>query len=207
MEKIMIKAEERAEHGTAAVRRLRRTGKIPASVMKMNKGGTQLIALDAHEFMMAMRGRSGKQLLVALDMNGSTTHALLREMQNDVLAGTPIHVDFSEVSLTQKVRVTVPLYLTGEATGVKLGGGVLEQVLRTVDVECLPDDIEEKFDVDVTSLGLDQTLFVKDLQLGDKFTLVTRSEYAVATVKAPQGGVEAAKGPEAGKKDADKKAK
>ena len=103
----MIKAEERAEHGTAAVRRLRRTGKIPASVMKMNKGGTQLIALDAHEFMMAMRGRSGKQLLVALDMNGSTMHALLREMQNDVLAGTPIHVDFSEVSLTQKVRVTV----------------------------------------------------------------------------------------------------
>ena len=133
MEKIMIKAEARAEHGTAAVRRLRRTGKIPASVMKMNKGGTQLIALDAHEFMMAMRGRSGKQLLVALDMNGSTTHALLREMQNDVLAGTPIHVDFSEVSLTQKVRVTVPLYLTGEATGVKLGGGVLEQVLLAVE--------------------------------------------------------------------------
>ncbi len=223
MEKIMIKAEDRAEHGTAAVRRLRRTGKIPASVMKMNKGGTQLIALDAHEFMMAMRGfmmamrgRSGKQLLVALDMNGSTMHALLREMQNDVLAGTPIHVDFSEVSLTQKVRVTVPLYLTGEATGVKLGGGVLEQVLRTVDVECLPDDIEEKFDVDVTSLGLDQTLFVKDLQLGDKFTLVTRGEYAVATVKAPEGAdtpaaaaaAAAEKSPEVikkGKEDADAK--
>ena len=195
----MIKAEARAEHGTAAVRRLRRTGKIPASVMKMNKGGTQLIALDAHEFMMAMRGRSGKQLLVALDMNGSTMHALLREMQNDVLAGTPIHVDFSEVSLTQKVRVTVPLYLTGEATGVKLGGGVLEQVLRTVDVECLPDD-----------------LFVKDLQLGDKFTLVTRGEYAVATVKAPEGAdtpaaaaaAAAEKSPEVikkGKEDADAK--
>ena len=210
----MIKAEARAEHGTAAVRRLRRTGKIPASVMKMNKGGTQLIALDAHEFMMAMRGRSGKQLLVALDMNGSTTHALLREMQNDVLAGTPIHVDFSEVSLTQKVRVTVPLYLTGE---VKLGGGVLEQVLRTVDVECLPDDIEEKFDVDVTALGLDQTLFVKDLKLGDKFTLVTRGEYAVATVKAPEGAdtpaaaaqaAAAEKSPEVikkGKEDADAK--
>ena len=217
MEKIMIKAEARAEHGTAAVRRLRRTGKIPASVMKMNKGGTQLIALDAHEFMMAMRGRSGKQLLVALDMNGSTMHALLREMQNDVLAGTPIHVDFSEVSLTQKVRVTVPLYLTGEATGVKLGGGVLEQVLRTVDVECLPDDIEEKFDVDVTALGLDQTLFVKDLKLGDKFTLVTRGEYAVATVKAPEGAdtpaaaaqaAAAEKSPEVikkGKEDADAK--
>ena len=188
----MIKAEERAEHGTAAVRRLRRTGKIPASVMKMNKGGTQLISLDAHEFMMAMRGRSGKQLLVALDMNGSTTHALLREMQNDVLAGTPIHVDFSEVSLTQKVRVTVPLYLTGEATGVKLGGGVLEQVLRTVEVECLPTEIVEKVDVDVSGLGLDQTLFVRDLKLGDKLTVVTRGELAVAVVKAPDGADAAA---------------
>jgi large subunit ribosomal protein L25 len=111
----------------------------------------------------------------------------MREMQNDVLAGTPIHVDFSEVSLTQKVRVTVPIYLVGEATGVKIGGGVLEQVLRTVEVECLPTDIAERFDVDVTNLGLDQTLFVRDLALGDKFTLVTRGEYAVAVVKAPEG--------------------
>ena len=108
------------------------------------------------------------------------------------------------MSLTQKVRVTVPLYLTGEATGVKLGGGVLEQTLRAVDVECLPDDIEEKFNVDVSALGLDQTLFVKDLQLGDKFTLVTRGEYAVATVKAPQGGADAAKGQDAAKADGKK---
>ena len=153
----------------------------------MKKGGTELIKCPGHDFMMATRGRSGKQLLVTLDMDGREVPALLREMQNDVLSGMPIHVDFSEVSLTEKVRVTVPVYLVGEATGVKLGGGVLEQVLRTVDVECLPDDIEEKFDGDVTALGLDQTLFVKDLQLGDKFTLVTRGEYAVATVKAPEG--------------------
>lgn len=214
MEKIKITAEARAEQGTTAVRRLRKQGKIPAAVMKMGKGGTQLVTLNAHEFMMAMRGRSGKQLLVALDMGGTETHALLRELQNDVLAGTPIHVDFSEVSLTQKVRVTVPLRLIGEATGVKLGGGVLEQTLRTVDVECLPEDIEEKFDVDVTALGLDQTLFVKDLKLGDKFTLVTRGEYAVAVVKAPEGadaakpGADAEKSPEVikkGKDDADAK--
>ena len=83
--------------------------------------------------------------LVTLDVDGTEVPALLREMQNDVLAGTPIHVDFSEVSLTQKVRVTVPLYLVGEAVGVKIGGGVLEQVLRKVEVECLPTDIAEKF--------------------------------------------------------------
>jgi len=187
MDQIKIKAEERTVQGTGAVRRLRRTGKIPASVMKMNKGGTQLISLDAHEFMMGLRGHTSKQLLVTLDMNGTEVPALMREMQNDVVAGTPIHVDFSEVSLTQKVRVVVPIYLKGEAIGVKIGGGVLEQVLRSVEVECLPTDIAEKFDVDVSKLGLDQTLFVRDLQLGDKQTLVTRGELAVAVVKAPEG--------------------
>ncbi len=185
MDQIRIKAEPRTEQGTGAVRRLRRTGMIPGSVMKMKKGGTELIKLPAHDFMMAMRGRSGKQLLVTLDMNGTDMPALMREMQNDVLAGTPIHVDFSEVSLSEKVRVTVPVFLTGEPVGVKLGGGVLEQVLRTIDVECLPTDIAEKFEVDVSSLGLDQTMFVRDLKLGDKYTVVTRGEFALAVVKAP----------------------
>ena len=185
MDQIKIKAEARAEQGTGAVRRLRRAGMIPGSVMKMKKGGTELIKLPEHAFMMAMRGRTGKQVLVTLDLDGREVPALLREMQNDVLKGTPIHVDFSEVSLSEAVRVTVPVYLVGEATGVKLGGGVLEQVLRTIDIDVLPTDIPEKFDVDVTSLGLDQTLFVRDLKLGDKYTVVTRGELALAVVKAP----------------------
>lgn len=185
MDQIRIKAEARTEQGTGAVRRLRRTGMIPGSVMKMKKGGTELIKLPAHDFMMATRGHASKQLLVTLDLDGKEVPALMREMQNDVLAGTPIHVDFSEVSLTEKVRVTVPLYLVGEPVGVKLGGGVLEQTLRTVDVDCLPTDIAEKFEVDVSALGLDQTLFVRDLKLGEKQTIVTRGEVPVAVVKAP----------------------
>ena len=212
MDQIRIKAEARAEQGTAAVRRLRRAGMIPGSVMKMKKGGTELIKCPSHEFMMAMRGRTGKQLLVTLDMGGREIPALLRELQNDVLAGTPIHVDFSEVSLSEKVRVTVPLALGGEPVGVKIGGGVLEQVLRTVDVECLPMDIVEKFDVDVSSLGLDQTMFVRDLKLGDKFTVVTRGELAVAVVKAPDdapaaGGAAAAASAEAAAPEVIKKGK
>ena len=197
MDQIRIKAEARAERGTAAVRRLRRAGMIPGSVMKMKKGGTELIKCPGHDFMMAMRGRTGKQLLVTLDMGGTEIPALLRELQNDVLAGTPIHVDFSEVSLTEKVRVTVPMNLIGEPNGVKIGGGVLEQVLRTVDVECLPADIAEKFDIDVSALDLDQTLFVRDLSLGDKFTVVTRGELAVAVVKSPDDAPAATGAPQA----------
>ena len=211
MDQIKIKAEPRTEQGTGAVRRLRRTGMIPGSVMKMKKGGTELIKLPAHDFMMAMRGHASKQLLVTLDMNGTEVPALMREMQNDVLAGTPIHVDFSEVSLSEKVRVTVPLYLVGEAVGVKLGGGVLEQTLRSVDVECLPADIAEKFEVDVSKLNVDETLFVRDLQLGDKQTLVTRGEVPVAVVKAPDdvpaGGAAAAAAGEAAAPEVIKKGK
>ena len=185
MDQIKISAEARTEQGTGAVRRLRRAGMIPGSVMKMNKGGTELIKLPEHAFMMAMRGRTGKQVLVTLDMNGTEVPALLREMQNDVLKGTPIHVDFSEVSLTQKVRITVPLYLVGESKGVKIGGGVLEQTLRSIDIDVLPTDIPEKFDVDVSALDLDQTMFVRDLKLGDKYTVLTRGEVPLAVVKAP----------------------
>lgn len=198
MDPIKIKAAARTEQGTGAVRRLRRSGQIPGSVMKMKKGGTELIKLPEHDFMMAMRGRTGKQILVTLDMNGTEVPALLREMQNDVLKGTPIHVDFSEVSLSEKVRVTIPLYLVGEATGVKLGGGVLEQVLRTIDIDCLPTDIPEKLDIDVTALGLDQTMFVRDLKLGDKYTIVTSGELAVAVVKAPDDATGAAAASAAG---------
>ncbi len=216
MDQIKISASPRTEQGTGAVRRLRRAGMIPGSVMKMNKAGTELIKLPEHAFMLAMRGRTGKQVLVTLDMDGKEVPALLREMQNDVLKGTPIHVDFSEVSLTKKVRITVPLYLVGEAKGVKLGGGVLEQTLRTIDIDVLPTDIPEKFDVDVSGLDLDQTLFVRDLKLDDKYTVVTRGEFALAVVKAPDevpaagaaatATTEAAKAPEVIKKGKEEEA-
>jgi large subunit ribosomal protein L25 len=197
MEQIKFKASERVEVGSAAVRRLRRAGMLPGSVMRMNKGGTLLVKMDTHEFMMAVRGRSSKQMLVTLEMDGKDVPALMREKQNDVLSGMPIHVDFSEVSLTEKVRVVVPVVLTGEPVGVKIGGGVLAQVLRNVEVECLPTDIVEKFTVDISKIGLDETLFVRDLQLGDKYSLVTRGEYAVAVVKAPEGAAELSKAEQA----------
>mgnify|MGYP001229767543 CR=1 FL=1 len=186
MDQIKIKAEARTEQGSGAVRRLRRTGLIPGSVTRMKNGGTLLVKLSAHDFMLAMRGHTSKQLLVTLELNGSEVPALMREVQNDVIGGTPIHVDFGEVSLTQKVRVTVPLYLVGEPTGVKLEGGILEQVLRTLEVECLPTDIVEKFTADTSALKLNDSLFVRDLKLGDKYTLVTRPDVAVAVVTAPE---------------------
>ena len=213
MDQIKLMAEVRTEQGTGAVRRLRRAGMIPGAVMKMKKGGTDLIKLPAHAFMMAMRGRTGKQVLVSLDINGTQVPALLREMQNDVLKGTPIHVDFSEVSLSEQVRITVPLYLVGEPVGVKIGGGILAQALRTVDIDVLPGNIPEKIEIDVSTLNVDQTIFVRDIKLGEGATMVTRGEVPVAVVKAPDDAPAAAGGeanPEVikkGKEEAKKEAK
>ena len=205
MDQVKIKAEVRTEQGTGAVRRLRRQGLVPGAVLKMDQSGVELIKFSKHEFMMAMRGRTSKQLLVTLEMANGDVPALMREVQNDVIAGTPIHADFSEVSLTQKVRVVVPMSLKGEPKGVKIGGGILAQVLRSVEVECLPTDIVEKFDVDVTDLDLEQTLFVRDLKLGDKFTPVTRGELAVAVIKAPDDDGSAKGGDKAAESDKKKK--
>ena len=124
----------------------------------------------------------------------------------ETLAGQKNYAAAAEIADSinwRKVRNVNSLMLVGEAVGVKLGGGVLAQMLRTVDVECLPTDIAEKFEIDVSKMNVNETLFVRDLQLGDKQTLITRGEIPVAVVKGPDDAPAAAgeeKSPEVIKK-------
>ena len=184
-EQIRMKAELRAEQGSSAVGRLRRAGSVPAAVNRI-EGGTTLVKFDAHDFKAMLRHHASEQMLVTLELDGKDIPALMREVQYNVVTGAPIHVDFGEVSLTKKIRVSIPVHLLGEPEGVKVEGGILQQQIRTVDVDCLPMDIIEHFDVDISALKLDQTLFVRDLKLGDKYTLATGKDVAVATVAAPE---------------------
>jgi large subunit ribosomal protein L25 len=197
-EEIRMKAELRTEQGSCAAGRLRRAGTIPAAVNRI-EGGTTLVKFDAHTFIMMLRHHTSEHVLVTLELDGKDVPVLMREVQHDVMTGAPIHVDFGEISLTKKLRVAIPLHLLGEPEGVKVGGGVLQQQLRTIDVDCLPMDIVEQFEVDVSALALDQSLFVHDLALGDKYTIITGKDVAVATVAAPEAEavVEAAEGAEA----------
>jgi len=160
---------------------LRRAGLIPGAV-NLIEGGTTLVKFNAHKFIMAMRHHASEHVLVTLELEGKVVPALIREVQRDVLTGLPIHVDFGEISLTKKIRTTIPIHLIGEAEGVKMGGGVLEQTLRAVEVDCLPTDIVERFDVDVSAMKLAQTLFVRDLQLGDAYTVVSLKDLPVVSV-------------------------
>lgn len=180
---IKIKAELRREQGSGAVRRLRRQGVVPAVINRI-AGGCTMMQVNAHDFENMLRHHSSKQLLITLELDGQNVPALLREVQSDVLSGHPIHADFGEISLTRKLRVSIGLRLAGEPDGVKNEGGILEQTLRQVDVECLPADMVEFFTVDVSALKLGQSLAVSELNLGDKYTLLSHGDVSVATIVA-----------------------
>ena len=180
---IKIKADQRQEQGSGAVRRLRRKGLVPAAMNRI-AGGSTLMQLNAHEFENMLRHHSSNQLLVTIDLNGQDLPALLREIQTDVMTGHVIHADFGEISLTRKLRVSIGLRLVGEPEGVKNEGGILEQTSRQVEVECLPADMVEFFSVDVSQLKLGQSLAVRDLNLGDKYTLISHADVSVATIVA-----------------------
>ncbi len=180
-EEIKIKTERREEHGSGAARRLLRAGFVPAAINRI-EGGSVMVKLNAREFENMLRHHASNQLLVTLDLDGQPVPALLREVQTDVMDGHVIHADFGEISLTRKLRVSINLRLAGEPDGVKNEGGILEQTLRQIEVECLPADIIEVLTVDVSALKLGQAMAVRDLKLGPGYTLITHGEVSVATV-------------------------
>jgi large subunit ribosomal protein L25 len=180
---IMLKAEARTEQGSGAARRLRRAGFVPAAINSLD-GGTKLLKLNAHAFGSMLRHHTSDHLLINVELDGKVVPALLREVQHDVMDGSAVHADFGEVSLTKKIRINIGLRLVGEPEGVKTEGGILEQTLRQIEVECLPTDMVESFQVDVSALKLGQSLAVRDLKLGDLFTVITGKDVAVATVVA-----------------------
>ena len=184
-EQITLNAEPRTEQGSAAAGRLRRAGSLPAAVNRIG-GDTTLVKLNTHAFQLMLRHHTSKSMLVSLELDGASIPALMREIQYDVMTGKPIHVDFGEVSLSKKIRVSLPVHLTGEPEGVKVGGGILAQMLREVEVECLPTDIVEEFTVDISGIKLGQSLFVRDLNLSGAYTVMTGKEQVVATVSAPE---------------------
>jgi len=195
-EEIRMKAELRTEQGSCAAGRLRRAGTVPAAVNRI-EGGTTLVKFDAHAFNALLRHHASEHVLVTLELDGKDIPALMREIQHDVITGAPIHVDFGEVSLTKKIRVTIPVRLLGEPEGVKVGGGILQQSIRAIEVDCLPMDIVEHFDVDVSALKLDQSLFVRELKLDEKYVIITTKDIPVATVVAAAAEEAAAVTPEA----------
>jgi large subunit ribosomal protein L25 len=178
---IKVVANKRAKPGTAESRRLRIQGMVPA-VIYNDKAESSPIQVNGHDFTMLLRGHSNTSLLMTMDLDGAEKKVLVREVQRHPVSGNLVHVDFFEVSMTKKMRVDLPLVLMGEPQGVTIGGGVLQHLLRSVTVECLPGDLVEEITIDVSGMQIGQSLSAGDIVMNPNVTLITAKDVAVATV-------------------------
>jgi len=178
----VLKAEKREETGSAAARRLRRGGSIPAELY--NDQGNKSVQLNAHDFTLMLK-RHGEHQIMALEVDGkSAGHVLVKAVQHDPVHGNIIHADFVTVSMDKPVVVNLPVELVGEAAGVK-AGGILEQQLSELEVECLPGDMVDSIPVDVSSLEVGDHLCVSDLHVPAGLTVLADSDIVVASVALP----------------------
>ncbi|MBU1694724.1 MAG: 50S ribosomal protein L25 [Verrucomicrobia bacterium] len=187
MKTLKVSVQPRQARGSGQVGRLRREGLLPAVVYGAGKP-VRTVQLNLHDFEQALRGHAGEHLLMDLEIQGETTlKVLLKEVQHHPVSGRMTHADFNEVSMTEKIRVELPLRLVGEPVGVTQMGGILEHLIRQVAVECLPADIVEHVDMDVSALNIGDSLTVADIKLDPaRYAILTPMEVAVATVAAPR---------------------
>lgn len=195
MEKVIVKAEVRTATGKKCAKDLRNKGLIPGNVYK---GGKEAVSLQmsAKELDAALQTKAGENVLITLKITGSDKAVkdrtvLIKEIQREPIKFGILHVDFGEISLTDLLKIDVPLVAHGEPVGVKVDGGILEHVMREVHVECLPTDIPEKIVVDVSGLKIGDSIFVKNIVAPEGVKITNDPELIVMIVKAPK--VEAVK--------------
>lgn len=189
-----LTATSRATDGTKGqVNRVRTSGEIPVVLYGEGKGAVSL-KVNEKEFMHVVHGRGGEHAIVQLDVKDDPAlsgPALLKAVQHHPVRSAVLHADFLRIRLDENIRTSVPITLTGQPRGV-VEGGVLDHQLRELEVECLALEVPEKIVVDVSQLGMGESLHVSDLAIPAKVTVVTESERAVAAVHAPRVATEAA---------------
>jgi len=191
MERLTLNAEHRTETGKGVARSLRRQGYMPAVIYRAGK--STLIKLKRQDIVNFLNSTMGEQVMVNLQFSdGDTRLALLKDYQVDPVKGELLHTDFYEVSLKEKVRVTVSILLKGEPVGVKREGGILQQPLSELEIECLPDMIPSHLEIDVSGLRVGHSLHVSDISLDEGIRVFDAPEEVIATVIAPTVEVEEA---------------
>jgi large subunit ribosomal protein L25 len=184
MERLSINAEKREVRGKGSARSLRREDMIPAVLYR--EGKAQSIKLARKELCKLINIISGEQVIVDLHFaDGEKKLALLKDFQVDPVSRELLHTDFFEVSLTEAIRVTVHVVTVGEPIGVKRDAGILQHALREVEIECLPDKIPGKIEIDIAKLELGQSVHVSDLKFEEGIKVLTDPSDVIVTVIAP----------------------
>jgi large subunit ribosomal protein L25 len=181
-----LNVQTREQSGKESAKKLRREGKVPAVIYGRQEEPIRL-AINAKELrdMLAHHGSHG--LLSLKDEGGSATPALIKALQKHPVKHHILSVDFLRVSLSEKVRATVPVILDGEPVGVKVDGGILVHAMHEIEIEALPQDLPEAIHADVSELQFDGApLYVKDLTLPSGVTVITDGDEDIAVVNPPQ---------------------
>jgi large subunit ribosomal protein L25 len=179
-----LKAEPREGRGKNEARRLRASGKIPAVVYGTEKNKALEIAVDPRTLLRILHSESGVNTLIGLEGAGLSAggKVLVKEYQLDPIDHKLLHADFYAVAMDKALEVTVPIVIKGEPKGVKQQGGVVDFVNREIEVECLPGDIPEHIDVDISELMLHQGIRVRDLPQSDKWKPVSDADMMIVHV-------------------------
>jgi large subunit ribosomal protein L25 len=185
LETLEIQADARAPGSKQTARRLRRSGKIPG-VLYGPKTQTIALELNKKEFSSRVAGLEGSHLVRLKSDSASLVDkvALVKEMQFHPITGEVVHADLYEVDLTAKIRVQVPLHFIGKAVGV-VRGGILQPIVREIEVECLPLDIPDFFNVEVSELDIGDSAHIEDLTMPEGIKAIYESNLALVAVVPP----------------------
>lgn len=188
MEMVEIRIERRAGHGKGAARKLRRAGTIPAIFYGPGRT-TVSVGVTADEFAKKLAHLEGSHLIRLVNDGGKDAElhdkaVLLREVQRHPVSDDVLHIDFFEVSLTERLTVSVPLHFVGKAAGV-VDGGILQPVVREIEVECLPTEIPEFIEVDVSALGIHEAIHLSGVHFPEGVTPVSEPTLTIVTVLPP----------------------
>ena len=181
-----LKSTQRSDGGKGVARKLRQTGRIPAVYYGRGKDPIPLV-VSLKDLEEVIERAEGSNVIVDLRVEGhasSDRKALIREVQRDPVSGSILHLDLQHISLTERITVEVPIVLIGTPIGVKDGGGILEHLLREVEVECLPTEIPSRLEVEVSALGIGDTLHVSDIK-AERVIIKTDADRAIAAVVPP----------------------
>jgi large subunit ribosomal protein L25 len=180
MGQVILSAKNRQNMGSVEARKIRRSGRIPA-VLYGRSGKAISIDLDALEFANGVKNIS-ESTIVKVEVDGKSYDAFVKATQRNIVDGNILHVDFYEVESGIALRAKVSINLKGNAVGVR-EGGILEFPLHEIEVECLPKDLPERIEIDISTLGVNQSIHVRDIPLADTIRLISASDQVVALVK------------------------
>ena len=180
-EQNFLEAQPRTPGTKNDARRVRKQGKVPAVVYGAGKDATP-VSVDPRQVSRILHSATGHNTVFDLAVDGERTKAMIVDWQYEPIKGSLLHIDVKRIAMDQVLHVRIPIALKGEAAGVKQQGGILDQVTREVEIECLPSDIPSAIEADVSELVVGKVLRVSDLPHSDKIKYLTDENTVIAHI-------------------------